>query len=62
MLLAICTTQVKEGIKKKKNQKIKFAPRGFEPGSSEYARTKNERFYPLRGIYSFSVVIESFQG
>ena len=50
MLLAICTTQVKKRVKKKKEKKEgheKFASRGFEPGPSEYVRTKNERLYPL---------------
>ena len=50
MLLAIRTTQVKKRVKKKKEKKEgheKFASRGFEPGPSEYVRTKNERLYPL---------------
>ena len=50
MLLAICTTQVKKRVKKKKEKKEgheKFASRRFEPGPSEYVRTKSERLYPL---------------
>ena len=50
MLLAICTTQVKKRVKKKKKKKYgheKFSLRVFEPGPSEYLRTKNERLYPL---------------
>ena len=77
MLLVICTTQVKKRVKKEKEKnKItkKFTSRGFESGRSEYVRTKNGRLYPLdhlddrrnsivkRGIYSSSMVIDSFQG
>ena len=49
MLLAICTTQVKKRVKKKKKKKghEKIASRRFEPGTSEYDRTKNKRHYPL---------------
>ena len=48
MLLAICTTQVKKRVKKEKKEgHEKFASRGFEPGPSEYVRTKSERLYPL---------------
>ena len=48
--------------------------RGFEPGLSESVRTKSYRLYPLddlgkcrqfefkRGIYSFVMVLDSFQG
>ena len=45
MLLAICTTQVKKRVKKKKKQKgqEKFASRGIEPGPSEYVMATNER-------------------
>ena len=75
MLLAICITQVKKrGKKKKKEGHETFALRGFKPGFSEFVRTKNAHLYPLdhlgkrlkemfkRGIYSFSMVIDSFQG
>ena len=49
MLLAICTTQVKKRVKKKEKKEghEKFALRRFEPGPSEYVRTKSERLYPL---------------
>ena len=49
MLLAICTTQTKKTVKKKKKKKCHddIALRGFEPGPSEYVRTKNELFYPM---------------
>ena len=61
----------KKESKKEKEKKIRS--RRFKPGLSEYVRTKNERLYPLddldkrwqlkfkRGIYSFSMVIDSFQ-
>ena len=49
MLLAICTTQTKKTVKKKKKKKChdNIALRGFEPGPSEYVRTKNEHIYRL---------------
>ena len=47
MLLAICATQVKKRVKKEKKEgHEKFPSRGFEPGPSEYVRTKSERLYP----------------
>ena len=47
MLLATCATQVKKRVKKEKKEgHEKFASRGFEPGPSEYVRTKSERLYP----------------
>ena len=65
----------KEEKEKKKQGHEKYALRVFEPGPSEDLRTKNERLYPLteplrktltckfkRGIYSFSMVTDSFQG
>ena len=39
MLLALCTTQVK------KNVRLRFASRGFEPGPSNHLELKH--FYPL---------------
>ena len=53
MLLAICTTQVKKRVKKKKKTKEghdKLASRGFEPGFSEFVRTKNAHLYPLDNL------------
>ena len=47
MLLAICTTQVKKRVKKKEKKDEKFASWRFEPGPSDYVRTKSERLYPL---------------
>ena len=53
MLLAICTTQVKKRVKKKEKKEghEKFASRRFEPGPSEYVRTKSERLYPLDHLH-----------
>ena len=39
-------TGKKESKKRKKGGHEKFASRGFEPGPSEYVRTKSERLYP----------------
>ena len=53
MLLAICTTEVKNRVKKKfkkrdkKYSYEKFASRGFKPGPSESVRTKSSRLCPL---------------
>ena len=64
----------KKEILKKENKKgyEKFASRGFEPGPSESVRTKSLRLKPLdhlgeqrefkRRLYSFSMLIGSFQG
>ena len=54
----------KKEILKKENKKgyEKFASRGFEPGPSESVRTKSLRLKPLDTLYSFSMVIGSFQG
>ena len=43
-------TSYKKESKKKKEKKEgheKLASRGFEPGPSQYVRTKSERLYPL---------------
>ena len=65
----------KKQILKKREKKVrlrKICFRGFQPGPSESVRTKSWRLYPLdhlfkrwqvefkRGIYSFSMVIDSF--
>ena len=71
--LVIKKESKKEILKKRKQERLrKICFKGIQPGPSESVRTKSLRLKPLdhlgeqrefkRGLYSFSMVIGSFQG